>query len=129
MILKILFKEWVKNAFLKFSKKTQSETWKLSLEVLSLSIILHVLPDNLPDSQPICQSDFSCTMDHRNSRCMLQANLESDQATLFFEKSFTFCNALLCIQTLVTYYCFPKELLSLCKTAYSLVCAFQYLLS
>ena len=46
----------------------------------------------------------------------------------FFAKSLIFCNALLCIQTLVTYYCLAKELLSLCKTTYSLVCAFQYLL-
>ena len=120
--MKVLLKEWVKNVSLKFSK-THSQVSKLPLEKLGLNIILHILPGNLPDSQPICHSHFSCTMDHGNSRWMLQVNLESDQATSFL-KNLTFCNAILGIQTLVTYYCFAKELLSLCKTTYSFICAF-----
>ena len=87
---------------------------KSSLEVLGLNIKLHASPDNLPDSRPICQSDFSYTMDHENSRWMLRANLEkvaeflkiahwqSTQATSFLQNLF-FCNAFLCIQELVTY--------------------------
>ena len=78
--MKVLLKEWVKNAFLKFSK-THSQASKLLLEELGLNIILHILTGNLPDSQPLCHSHFSYTMDHGNSRWMLQANLASDQAT------------------------------------------------
>ena len=92
-----MLKEWVKNAFTKFSKKLIPRSQNLSLEELGLNIILHILPDNLPESQPICQSHFSYTMDHGNSRWMLQANLEevtevlkirpcqSDKATSFLQ--------------------------------------------
>ena len=57
-----------KKSFPKVNKKLIPTTSKSSLEVLGLNIKLHALPDNLPDSRPICQSDFSYTMSHGNSR-------------------------------------------------------------
>ena len=57
-----------KKSFPKVNKKLIPTTSKSSLEVLGLNIKLHALPDNLPDSRPICQSDFSHTLGHGNSR-------------------------------------------------------------
>ena len=58
-----------KNIGERMSKKSFPKVPKTSsLKVLGLNIKLHALPDNLTDSRPICQSDFSYTMDHGNSR-------------------------------------------------------------
>ena len=48
---------------------------------------------------------------------------QSTQARSFLQ-NLLFCNALLCIQELVTYSCSAWELLSECKRTYSLVCTF-----
>ena len=85
------------------SKKSFPKVPKTSsLKVLGLNIKLHALPDNLTDSRPICQSDFSYRMDHGNSRWMLRANLEkvaeflkiahwqSTKATSFLQNLFFF---------------------------------------
>ena len=136
--MKVLLKEWVKNAFPKFSKKLIPRSHNCHLKNLTwLSYYISYLATYLNHNWYVSLISATLWTTEIVDECSKQILRKSQRFWKLVPVSLTrlqvfckiiFCNALSCIQTLVTYYCFAKELLSLCKTTYSVVCAFQYLL-